>query len=141
MRAEILPLRWLWIAIGLTLTIWIGIEDRSLKLVTIEAALVSAGLGASGAVRILSRLQPVAWRRTAWLGGIGGLAGAAWGPIALVLIAIKTSLHTHPVPDFTQADIAGVLNRIPVWMVIGALLGLGVGLLGLADRRTTGTDE
>lgn len=136
-----LILRWFWIATGLTLAIWIAIEDRSLMLVTIGAALLSTGLGATGAGRILARLNPAGWRRTVWLAGIGAVTGAVWGPMALLLIAIKTSLHTHPVPDFTESDVVAILNRIPIWTVIGAILGPGIGVLSMADRTSIQTDE
>lgn len=136
-----LILRWFWVVTGLTLAIWIAIEDRSLMLVAIEAALVSTGLGATGAARILARLKPGGWRRAAWLAGIGALTGTAWGPMALLLIAIKTSLHTHPISDFTESDVMAILNRIPIWTVIGAMLGLGIGVLALAERTSTQTDE
>lgn len=141
MTSHELILRWFWIATGLSLAIWFAIEDRSLMLVTIEAALLSTGLGATGAARILSRLKPAGWRRTAWLAGVGALTGTAWGPMALLLIAIKTSLHTHPVPDFTESDVVAILNRIPIWTVIGAVLGLGIGFLAMAERTSTQTDE
>lgn len=60
------------------------------------------------------------------LGFIGGMTVA---PLAVVLMTIKVSLHSHPIPDFNAADVRAVLGRIPAWCLAGMLAGVGVELL------------
>ena len=48
--------------------------------------------------------------------------------LALLFMAVKTGLHAHG-PEFSQTEIAWMLNQIPLWSIVGSLLGLGSGLL------------
>lgn len=136
-----LTLRWVWIAIGISWIMWIAVEDRGLTLVAIEAAVISAGLGASAALQLISRIRPRGWRLAVWLAVIGALAGASWGPLAAVLMALKTSLHSHPIPDFEAADVALVLRWVPLWTGIGMLLGLGMGVVALGVQIGSRSDD
>ena len=125
-------LRWVvrlaWGLAGLGWVAWIGFEDRGLTAVTLLAASLCLAAGLSAWVR---------WRRKdtrlppAWLRGavIGLVAGACVGPTAAVLILVKTSLHAHPVPDLSAADLGRVLSVSPVWAVAGLAAGLAGGLL------------
>ena len=59
----------------------------------------------------------------------GAAAGALVGPMAAVLILLKIGLHAHPVPEFSSADAAAVLARVPIWAAAGGLLGAGAALV------------
>jgi hypothetical protein len=64
--------------------------------------------------------------------GVGLLTGTLVAPVAVLLILIKISLHSHGTPDFTSGDIGAVMNRTPVWALAGVLSGEALGLLGVA---------
>jgi hypothetical protein len=127
-------LRWAvrstWVVTALVWFVWLAYEDRSLGTV----------IGLSAVICIAFALSAVSrWRggkaaeRRRWLlesMGIGLLTGALVAPVAVLLILIKISLHSHGTPDFTTSDIAQVMNRLPVWSLAGTLCGEALGLLG-----------
>jgi hypothetical protein len=51
-------------------------------------------------------------------------------------MAVKTGLHTHPVPDYTAAQLQSIIDRILIFGISGLLIGLGSAAWRLA-RRTT----
>jgi hypothetical protein len=53
-------------------------------------------------------------------------------PLAVVLMLMKLSLHTHPYPDLLPVDLTAVLGRTPVWALAGLAVGLGAGLAAMA---------
>jgi hypothetical protein len=63
---------------------------------------------------------------------IGLAAGSAVGPLAALLMLIKTSIHSHPYLDFTPADLSAAIGRTPIWAGVGLLAGAGVALLAAA---------
>jgi len=143
------PKRGAWLVTGLFWLAWLGYEDRGLTVVVLLAGCIGAALGLS------------AWRRwranpaggwPAWMSGalLGALAGASVAPLAAVLILVKTSLHAHPLPDFTVADLRRVLSVWPAWTGAGLLAGLAgaelagarsiVAAHGVAYNRRLGGD-
>lgn len=131
----------MWIAIGATWFVWIGIEDRDLLLVSLEAGLISVGLGVTAVVRLLSGADPGAVRNIVGSLAIGSLVGASSSLISALLMGVKASLHQHPVADFTASDAALVLGSVPVRMGLGALVGLGLGALLVAVRIDSQSDD
>ncbi len=65
---------------------------------------------------------------------MGILAGPGVTLVASFLMVFKIGLHLHPTPDFTLVQFYSVLLRTPVWIGIGFILGLGLGLLRLSWR-------
>ena len=59
----------------------------------------------------------------------GALIGASASAITAALMLFKDLRHAHPFPDFPPAMILGMLERLPPWMLAGALAGLGIALL------------
>ena len=117
-------LRWLALALALSLLGWLPFEDTSLQLIfAFSWAIVL--LAAWG---VLKRQFPrnVPW--WAWLAA-GLLAGAAVTPLALLLMAVKTGLHGHGAPDFTGAQIQLASRLVALWLAAGGFLGLGAALL------------
>ncbi len=115
--------------------VWIGYEDQSTGRVSLLGA-----CGASLAVLLIAERRygrrPLAPRQ--WLMGCmsaGLLGGLATGPLVIVLMALKVSLHGHAVPDFSPQDVLAVLATIPIWGGAGFLLGGAVGLIGLARAK------
>jgi hypothetical protein len=115
--------------------VWIGIEDSSLFTVL----LMSAALLSAAAVAVFVKLneRPSQSKRLRFVSIllIGLACGMLITPTAVLLMAIKTSLHNHIVPDFTRRDIVDVLERTPAW-VLGALLLSTAG--ALFDRARSG---
>jgi hypothetical protein len=68
----------------------------------------------------------------------GALLGAALGLAAALtaatLMFFKNALHAHVFLDYPPALIGAMLARGPVWLLAGALLGLGAALGWLALR-------
>lgn len=136
------PLRWIvrlaWGVTGLGWVAWIGFEDRGLTAVMLLAASVCLAAGLSAWARDRKRAVP---RGTDWLrgAGVGVAAGATVGPAAAVLILMKTSLHAHPAPDFSAADLGRVLSVTPIWAAAGLAAGLALGMLAHElGRRPSG---
>lgn len=127
-----LPLRvWLRISaliLGIALIVWLPIEDVNLNQVLFFANAICAWW----AVRFLLDISPqnpaLLWRHVL----IGLVAGLAVSPVALFLMAFKSGLHGHGIPDFSAGQILSILARSPVWIVAGLLLGLGVALARLS---------
>ena len=70
---------------------------------------------------------------------VGLLTMALWGLalgvgtalMTLFLMVLKTGLHAHG-PEFSMAEISAVWGQIPLWSLVGLLIGLGSGLLLIA---------
>jgi len=117
-------LRYYTIFLGILLLIWFPFEDSNENLATAFAAAISLGLAFHITVRRFPD-QPASLLKHLLLGSGFGLAIA---PLAFLLMAIKTGLHGHSVPDFTSAQVIAVFLRAPVWGLGGLLIGLGAGL-------------
>ena len=48
---------------------------------------------------------------------------------SLFLIAFKTGLHAHPVPEFTYEQITSIIRRTPTWLISGFFIGIGIGIM------------
>ncbi len=126
--ATSLWLRFSAIGVGILTLLWLPIEDTN-ELAAIFIALLISGLLALRALLGHQHHQSLL-RFTL----IGGLAGAATIPIALLLLAFKTGLHSHGAPDFPADQIIAVLRRTPFFTTGGLLLGLGSGTWNISRR-------
>jgi hypothetical protein len=125
-----------WFLTGLAWFLWIGYEDQNVAQVVVIAALIDFTLG----VEVLYRwatgveLSNQAWFVRSML--VGGVSGAGVGLTAALLVLLKVSLHQHPNPDFSAADVALLLTRTPAWTVVGLLFGAAGGFLGWGRPRS-----
>jgi hypothetical protein len=130
-----LPLRtWIRISaliLGIALILWLPIEDVNVNQVLFFANAVCAWWAARFLLNISPQNPTFLWRHVL----IGLLAGLAVSPVAVFLVAFKSGLHGHGIPDFSSAQILDVLARSPVWIVAGSLLGLGVALARLSRQE------
>lgn len=137
---QIPDLKWVvrsaWVVAAPAWFLWLAYEDRNLSTVIGMSAVICAAFGLTWFSKW--RGGKLAGRRR-WLlesMGIGLLAGTLVAPVAVLLILLKISLHSHGTPDFTTSDIAEVMNRLPVWALAGILCGEALGLLGATFART-----
>ena len=121
------------IGYGLLLLFWLSSEDRGLGPVTILGAGLSLGLGVLLVVRYLAGRTLAGRRGLLALAIWAGLVGAASAPLIASLMVFKTASHAHLYADYPLPIILGTLARLPAWSAAGALGGLGLGLLRLAQ--------
>jgi hypothetical protein len=114
---------------GLLIFIWMTPEDNAVWPVVVLGAGVSvlvvvlALLGSLGGRDIPHRyLLPGA-------GALGVLAGLGATLATAGLMLFKNALHAHVFLDFPPLMMLAVLQRAPVWALVGGLCGLGLGLL------------
>jgi hypothetical protein len=124
-RSSPLWLRIAGLILGILLLVWIPIEDTGESLVVGLAIIFCAWF----AIRHL--LLSVKDRLPLWMHYLltGLIAGLSITPVALLLIAFKSGIHGHEVPDFTPTQMARVVEMTPIFTAAGILTGLGAGLL------------
>jgi hypothetical protein len=113
------------ITIAVFFFLWLPIEDVHERTVVLLAILIAAWTG----VRFLLLLSNDGKAFLIYHAVIGLLCGLGISPLAVGLMAIKTGLHGHEVPDFTPQQIQGVIWLAPYYGISGLLIGLGSGLL------------
>jgi hypothetical protein len=123
------------VILGLLWFIWIGIEDPGPGTVLFMAAAALSVFGAAVYGSLSSRLPRTSALRFASLMFMGLLVGLLVTPGAVLLMAVKTSLHNHAAPDFTRSDVLRVLASTPAWSLGGLLLSTAAAIL----ERVTGS--
>ena len=63
---------------------------------------------------------------------VGTGAGLILAPLAILLMAMKSGIHGHGIPDFSVRQMQDILSRIPYFILSGFLVGVGSGLWRLA---------
>jgi hypothetical protein len=129
-------LRLSFIFVGLFILLWLPVEDRSVAVVL----LISGCVSILGFLAFLNLPQPRGATveengggksRILWVPLLGILAGAAVTLAAIALMAIKTGLHGHGVPDYLPEQVSLVLRLTPLWICVGLIFGV----LAAAWRR------
>ena len=121
--------------VGIFTAVWMVTEGDLLRDVVLAASLLLVGLMAIA--RRWSWLRALPPGKTVALGAVGGFAyGMGLVLLTLFLMAVKTGLHAHG-PEYTTYELVWVWNQLALWAVAGSLVGLGMGLLAVAGRRTT----
>jgi len=136
-RASRRWIRWLvWAVAGGIWFLWLGYEDPGPATVVGMAAILAVAWGLGAFLRARAALDGIlrSRRLAARHLLIGLAAGAAVGPLAALLMLIKTSIHSHPFLDFRPADLSAAIGRTPVWAGVGLLLGAAVALLAAAGE-------
>jgi hypothetical protein len=132
------PVRVLWLGLGLMWFVWLGVEDRGVLVVLLLATAVSFTTALTGLDRWSSGKTVSEWQWwVRWL--MQGLVSAmAIAPLAILMIAVKTSLHAHAIPDFSLTSVRRVLGVWPAWGAGSFFVSLGIGALGRARAGETG---
>lgn len=113
-------LRLAFILLGIFILLWLPVEESSLALVVLLSC-CACGLG----LLVFAVQQPAAsgasqrWRYL--LAGL--LAGAGVSVLALALVAVKTGVHGHGIPDYSPAQVSLLLRLAPLWMGLGLVAG------------------
>ncbi len=126
-------LKWLAIAIAIYWVIWISLEGKMWQVLALSLGLTILLADAIYQKKIAGRTLSVG--RWLSLCAIAGLVlGLMFGPLTIIFMVLKTGLHGHG-PEFTPEEIAWVINRIPLFTILGALIigGLGALLAGFND--------
>jgi hypothetical protein len=124
--------RWVIILWGLLIFAWLGQEDNHVWPVAVLGAgtmTLTTGVWVQShyAGHSLSPMMMPVWSTI--LGASIGLGAAV---ITAFLMLFKNVRHAHLVPDYPAGLMGAVLGLMPVWMLAGAFLGVGVGLLMMA---------
>jgi hypothetical protein len=118
---------------GMFTFMWLSAED-SVWLVSVLGAMMSVLSVLHGVFRLKRRTYPA----RLWVPGLillGALSGAGSVVGTVILMVMKTSLHSHVFPDYPFPLIAGIVERVPVWTLAGALIGLALALLVYESSR------
>jgi len=116
-----------WAFSGLLWFFWLGYEDRSLTSVMLVAVAIIIAASITIFFRTIWSREAPGSRGFFWTILLGLVAGLSVAPTTVLLVAVKISLHDHPIPDFTVLDMVSVLNRMPIWGLIGLLIGMAFG--------------
>ena len=114
----------LWVICAL---IWVVIEGN-LQL-TLVLAVLTMLLIVSTLVHKFLAGRTVSW--VVWLlatAVLGIFLGLGSGLLTILLMAIKTGLHAHG-PEFSAVEVNWIVQQIPLWVTVGCLAGLGLGLV------------
>ena len=117
-----LPIRLAFILLGIFILLWLPVEESSLALVL----LISCCACCLGLLVYAKRQPPAKGVKRGWRYLLAGLlAGAGVSVLALALMAVKTGLHGHGIPDYSPAQVSFIIAP-------GAAVdGLGIGCRGV----------
>ena len=115
-----LPIRLAFILLGIFILLWLPVEESSLALVL----LISCCACCLGLLVYAKRQPPAKGVKHGWRYLLAGLlAGAGVSVLALALMAVKTGLHGHGIPDYSPAQVSSLLRLAPLWMGLGLVAG------------------
>lgn len=125
--------RILFILFGIYAVIWAILEGNIARDV-VMSGLTLALVGWSIARRVLAGR---AFGIARWLPATT-LVGLAFGlgltMLTLFFMALKTGLHAHG-PEYTLTEIAWVWQQLLLWVAVGGVVGLGLGLISAGLQR------
>lgn len=113
------------IAIGIACLLWLSLEDTD----TLPVALLGTSLSV---VLIASWWQRLPDSDRSGRQGVlvlvltGSLAGSSSVVATTLLMFFKTAWHGHLYPDYPILMLVAMLERLPVWALAGAFLGLAI---------------
>lgn len=127
-------MRWLLIIWGLIIFIWLGQEDNHVLPVAVLGAGASClilsvwAFNRYGGQLIERAILPFVLTGVGVVVGLGGVA------VTVGLMLFKNVRHAHLVPDYPNGLMGAMINLAPAWMLAGACIGLGMGLIILARQ-------
>lgn len=130
-------MRWIALALGILVLLWLPVEDIDLRMVVALATMIGIWATMKTFKGVFTRRKSI----LVWHVVAGFVGGAAMMPIALVLMAVKTGLHGHETPDYTLGQIRYIIALTPIWVVAGGFVGLGVGMLRMVVAARSPRDR
>ena len=117
--------------LGTGVLVWLPVEERS----ELGVLVISGAICTWSAVWLL--IKPFLNEKQLIMRHIlvGTGAGLILAPLAILLMALKSGIHGHGMPDFTVSQMQDILSRIPYFVLSGFLVGVGSGLWRLAMRE------
>lgn len=120
---------------GVILLVWLSTESTYMPLTAALGGGVSVGIMA---FLIMHRFggQPVGTRRLLIVSSlVGAITGALAVPMTFFLMLFKNVQHSHYyAPDFPNETLLGIWERLPFWLLAGALFGLAWALWIVANN-------
>jgi hypothetical protein len=113
---------------GAFVFVWLGTEEDSVALVS----LLGLGIAMLATIHGLFRLSGRTFTARVWIVAavaLGALIGAGAIAGTILLMIMKTSMHSHIFPDYPFPLISGIFERLPAWAAAGALVGLAAALV------------
>lgn len=124
-------LRTLAIAYGFLFFAWLIIEDTTTYWVILLGIL--GALFATFSILVYNKHNHLSVWLVYPLSGF--LCGLSVTPLVVILMAVKTGLHSHITPDFSLQQISFVLMTTPIWVVSGLLVGTGTAIWRQGKNR------
>ena len=118
-------LRFAGLLLAIGILVWLPIEESSELVVLVVSGLICIWGGVWLLTRTAADDRHLILRHVL----VGSGAGLLVAPMAILLMAIKSGIHGHGIPDFTVNQMQTVISRIPYLILGGVLLGAGSGLL------------
>jgi hypothetical protein len=121
-------LRGLALIYGALVMLWLSREDNDV------VGVVVLGCGLSLLLLVIAVTGQFGGRHISatfvLIGGmvLGLLAGLGTALTTTGLMLFKNALHAHLFLDYPPYALLGILQRAPAWALVGALVGLGLGL-------------
>lgn len=119
-------------ATGLYAIVWLALEGS-----VVRDLLLAIPLSALGMYYLVARFFDGHERSSGWVIALSSFVGLAYGVglalMMLFIMALKTGLHAHG-PEYMPAEVVWVWRQLPLWGGVGALAGLGLGLLSAAKK-------
>jgi len=116
---------------GVAVFLWLSPDEQGWLVIALGVGM--AIIAATHAVfRLGARWQDRAISvRRAQIGlvALGALIGAGSAITTASLMLFKSVLHSHIFPDYPAIVVLGILQRLPLWSIAGALIGLALALL------------
>lgn len=115
------------ILLGLAVFVWMALEGNLTYSLIMALWSVLVGWGHL-LQRFLGGRTMRLWRFLLTMVATGLAGGLIANLAVLTFMAIKTGLHGHG-PEFSDYEVIWVIGQMPLWLVVGTLLGLGLGLV------------
>ena len=120
------------LASGASLFIWLMLEDTQLLPLLMLCLLAAVLFLLNPVLRRFAGIKtsPILFLASATM--LGGLIGSGTALLAALMMFLKTAWHSHIFPDYPVPMMIAMLERLPIWAIVGLALGASFGLFSHA---------